>query len=124
MSLALDQAPTIEPTDPDALLLAVRDDRSREAFLSLFRLFAPRIKGWLIRGGLEGTRAEELTQDVMVRVWKRAPSWKPDRGNASTWIFAIARNARIDQLRKKRLPTWDHDDPVLVADPSASPGSS
>lgn len=124
MSLALDQAPVTSPTDPDSLLLAVRDERSREAFLELFRQFAPRIKGWLVRGGLHPNRAEEVTQDVMMRVWRRSTSWKPERGNASTWIFAIARNARIDQLRKKRIPTWDEDDPVLVADSSVSPLSA
>lgn len=121
MLAALEQNHARTSTDPDALLLAVRDHRDREAFLELFRQFAPRVKGWLVRGGLPSTRSDEITQDVMMRVWRRSESWSPERGKASTWIFAIARNARVDALRKKRLPTWHADDPVLVADPADGP---
>lgn len=107
--------------DPDQLLIAVRDERDRAAFLELFELFAPRITGWLVRGGLAAGVAEETAQEVMLRVWHRCGSWNPGRGNASTWIFAIARNARIDALRKTRLPRWDPEDPALVEDPDANP---
>ncbi len=119
MPLAL--AVNTQPRDPDELLIAVRDHRDRAAFLTLFERFAPRITGWLIKGGLTPDLAEETAQEVMLRVWRKASSWQPGRGAASTWIFAIARNARIDALRKGKLPRWDEDDPALVVDPDQNP---
>lgn len=109
------------PVDPDALLRAVRNDRDRAAFLELFEHFAPVLKGWLMRGGLNADPAEELVQEVMLRVWRRADRWDPSRGNAGTWVFAIARNARIDRHRKTRNYDWDPEDPSLVVDPSSGP---
>lgn len=107
--------------DPDALLLAVRDTRDRTAFLALFHLFAPRLNAWMRRGGLDARQAEELVQDVMLRVWHRAAAWSPERGSAAAWMFAIARNARIDAARRDRYPAWDDADPALVADPAHRP---
>lgn len=94
------------------LLQAIGRDRSKAAFAQLFRLYAPRLRGWFVNGGI-GAQADELTQEVMLRVWRKADRYDPGRASVSTWIFAIARNARIDHLRKRRIEV-DESDPALV----------
>jgi RNA polymerase sigma-70 factor (ECF subfamily) len=86
--------------DFDADLRAVAERRDREAFARLFDHFAPRIKAWLVRAGLPPDRAEDLAQEVMLTVWRRAPTFDPRKATAATWIYTIARNRRIDLLRR------------------------
>ncbi|MDQ2076803.1 sigma-70 family RNA polymerase sigma factor [Marinimicrobium sp. ABcell2] len=70
-------------------------------FARLFRHFAPLVKGfYLSNGGLTPESADELVQEVMVKVWRKAAGFDPRKSSASTWIFTIARNSRIDYLRK------------------------
>lgn len=88
--------------DWTATLLRVRDGRDREAFASLFRHFAPRVKAFLRRGGLGDAQAEDCVQDVMATLWHKAHLFDPTRASVSTWIFTIARNRRIDMLRRVR----------------------
>lgn len=85
-------------------MVQVRDDRSTEAFALLFSHFAPRIKGFLIKSGSDPTTAEECAQDVMTTLWRKADQFDPTRASVSTWIFTIARNRRIDILRRERRP--------------------
>lgn len=87
--------------DFDADLLAVARRRDREAFARLFDHFAPRIKSYLMRAGLPADRAEDLAQEVMLTVWRRANTFDPRKSTAATWIFTIARNRRIDLLRRR-----------------------
>jgi RNA polymerase sigma-70 factor (ECF subfamily) len=82
---------------------AVAISSDREAFAALFRHFAPRIKGFLMRSGCNDATAEELTQETMVALWRRAASFDPSRARLSTWIFTIARNLQIDQHRRGGL---------------------
>jgi RNA polymerase sigma factor (sigma-70 family) len=79
---------------------AVATSSDREAFAALFRHFAPRIKGFLVRGGCNDATAEELTQETMVALWRRAASFDPLRARLSTWIFTIARHLHLDQHRR------------------------
>jgi len=88
------------PDDLAELLRAVAQQQDRVAFAGLFRHFAPRIKAYLLRGGVAPGLAEELAQEAMVQVWRKAASFDPAKARASTWIFTIARNLRIDQLRR------------------------
>ena len=94
------------PTDPDwaALLLRVRADKDTDAFAVLFRHFAPRIKGFLMKSGASAALAEECAQDVMATLWQKAHLFDPTRASVATWVFTIARNRRIDALRKDRRP--------------------
>lgn len=71
-----------------------------------------------MRLGLESHSAEELTQEVMLTLWHRAETFDPKQASAATWIFAIARNRRIDSLRRQRHPELDPDDPALVPPPT------
>lgn len=110
-----------EPVSPDAapeqLLLAVARHRDRQAFAQLFRAFAPRIKAFLIRSGSDAGTAEEVMQEVMVTVWRRAETYDPSQAGASTWIFTIARNKRIDLIRREKRPEVDPEDPALMPEP-------
>jgi len=110
--------PTPLPRDPawaDALE-AVASSQDRAAFAGLFAHFAPRVKGYMRRLGTEDRRAEDLAQEVMLTVWRRAALYDGAQGTVSTWIFTIARNKRIDQLRRERRPEIDLHDPALVQD--------
>src|SRR5690349_22031798 len=84
------------------LMLAVARDRDRAAFATLFGHFGPRLKAYLLRLGADSGTAEELVQEVMLMVWRRADSFDPALAGAGTWIFTIARNKRIDTLRRER----------------------
>ncbi|HFA60327.1 MAG TPA: sigma-70 family RNA polymerase sigma factor, partial [Rhodospirillales bacterium] len=85
-------------------LLAVARRRDREAFGRLFDYYAPRVKAYLRRLGADPQQAEELAQEVMLTVWRRAARYDPRRATPATWIFRIARNRRIDALRRERRP--------------------
>ncbi|MFN3955503.1 MAG: sigma-70 family RNA polymerase sigma factor [Pararhodobacter sp.] len=74
------------------------------AFAALFGHFAPRIKAFLMKSGATAALAEECAQDVMATVWHKAQLFDPARASVATWIFTIARNRRIDALRKARRP--------------------
>jgi RNA polymerase sigma-70 factor (ECF subfamily) len=103
--------------DPDmsALLAEIGRSPDVERFELLFRHFAPRVKAYMAKTGSPGN-AEELMQETMVAVWNKAALYDPGKGAASTWIFSIARNLRIDAWRREKRPEFDPDDPALVPD--------
>ncbi len=86
------------------LIRRVAETQDTDAFTELFEHFAPRIKGFLIKSGADHAMAEECAQDVMVTVWRKAAQFDPSRASVATWIFTIARNRRIDMLRRDRRP--------------------
>lgn len=86
----------------DALLVRIAAG-DREAFAAAFTRYAPRVKSYLLRLGAPGAIAEDLAQDAMLSVWRRAASYDPAKAKASTWIFVIARNAWIDKLRREKV---------------------
>lgn len=75
-----------------------------EAFRALFDLYAPRVKAYMMRQGADAALAEELAQETLLSVWRKAALYSSDRGSVTTWVFTIARNLRIDRLRKET--TW------------------
>jgi len=85
-------------------ILRIRDHRDRAAFAALFRHFAPRVKAFLMRSGADPGLAEECAQEVMATLWQKAHLYDPARASAATWIFTIARNRKIDALRRIRRP--------------------
>jgi len=93
-----------ESEDWAALLCLVRDAQDKVAFAALFRHFAPRIKAFLMKSGASAALAEECAQDVMATLWQKAGQFDPARASVATWIFTIARNRRIDALRRDRRP--------------------
>ena len=106
--------PVNDVVDMAALLQRVAQERSQSAFAALFQFFAPRVKTWLTRIGCSAAEAEELAQETMLTVWQRADAFDVDKAAVSTWIFTIARNRRIDALRRKQL--WQSDACVDIDD--------
>ncbi|MDA8882402.1 sigma-70 family RNA polymerase sigma factor [Alphaproteobacteria bacterium] len=98
----------------DELLVRVGRDRDKSAFAELFDYFAPRVKSFLLRFGTDMSLAEEIAQEAMIMVWRRAETYDPRQSAASTWIFTIARNKRIDRLRRENRPLPDMTDPAVM----------
>jgi RNA polymerase sigma-70 factor (ECF subfamily) len=88
-------------------------NKDRQAFARLFEYFAPRIKGMMMRGGLAAAAAEDLAQDTLLAVWRKAHLYDPSVGSAAAWVFTIARNRRIDLARTAKRA------PPEIADPGA-----
>ena len=102
------------------LALAVAEGRDQRAFAELFDFFAPRLKAYLMRLGLDALSAEDLVQDVMAVLWHKANLYDPARSSLSTWLFRIARNRRIDLVRRDHSDRIDLGDPLLLpAEPPA-----
>ena len=101
--------------DMNGLLAAVAENRDRAAFQALFEFFAPRIKAFMYRQGTSPDMAEEVLQEAMVNVWRKAGQFDPAKASASTWIFTIARNARIDHLRRASSRPYDDVEELEIA---------
>lgn len=84
----------------DDLLVRIGKDKDRDAFIRLFEHFAPRVKSFLLKSLRDNQLADDLAQETMLTVWHRAKSYDPSQAGASTWIFTIARNKKIDHYRK------------------------
>lgn len=93
-----------------ALLQRVGARQDRDAFVALFEYYAPRIKSYLMKNGADDATAEEAVQNTFVTVWEKAGGFNPAKASASTWIFTIARNKRIDALRRQKFVVPLDDD--------------
>lgn len=83
------------------LMQQVAERRCREAFSQLFRYLAPKLKGFFIAGHpITREVADELVQEVMWKVWTKASQFNPDKSILITWVYTIAKNTRIDWIRK------------------------
>ncbi len=89
-----------EISDQTVWMLAVRDARDKAAFARLFDFYGPRLKGFVMRGGMDAALAEEIVQDVMLTVWHKAAQFDPERAQVSGWIYQITRNRQIDTIRR------------------------
>jgi RNA polymerase sigma-70 factor, ECF subfamily len=123
------RAPDVPPWDssppapnPDRerfadLMERVAHHKDRAAYGELFAYYGPRVKAYLMRLGADDSLSEELAQDVMVTVWRKAELFDRRQASVSTLLFRIARNRRIDAIRRTRRPELDPRDPLLL--PSA-----
>jgi RNA polymerase sigma-70 factor (ECF subfamily) len=102
-----------DQADPSLWIVAIADSGGRECFALLFSRFAPRVKSYLSRLGAPPELAEELAQETLLTVWRKAAYFDPSRASASTWIFTIARNLRIDVIRRERHPDDLEGEPAL-----------
>ena len=105
----------------EADIRAVAQSQDRAAFARIFAFYGPRVKAYLRRLGAEDAVAEDLTQEVMLSIWRRAHQFDRTRAALSTWVYTIARNRRIDALRRERRPDFDPEDPTLVGDNELAP---
>jgi RNA polymerase sigma-70 factor (ECF subfamily) len=90
-----------EPRSVADLLRRVAERGDLEAFRSLFQAYAPRVKSYMMRQGADAGTAEELAQETLLAVWHKARLYSGEKGSAATWIYTIARNLRIDRLRRE-----------------------
>jgi RNA polymerase sigma-70 factor (ECF subfamily) len=103
------------------LVEAVAKHSDRNAFSALYDHFSPRIHAFLLRSGIEPSVAEDLTQEVMTKLWQRAHQFDRTKSSLATWLFRIARNARIDYLRRQRGEPPIGEEALSVADPGQAP---
>jgi RNA polymerase sigma-70 factor (ECF subfamily) len=91
----------------------VATSRDRQAFAQLFDYFAPRLKSYLRSLNMNDNAAEDLTQEVMVVLWQKAHLYDASKSSLSTWLFRVARNRRIDAMRRDKSAHLDPDEPLL-----------
>ncbi len=121
MQSSVDQGKAETAEELAACMADVAERRDKVSFRRLFDHFAPRLRAYLRRLGSVDASAEELVQEVMLTVWRRAEQYDPRQAGVATWVFTIARNRRIDLLRRERRPELDPNDPALMpAEPKAA----
>ena len=99
------------------LIEAIATRQDRAAFARLFNHFAPRVKAFIMRGGADAEAAQEVAQEALIMVWRKAASFDRTRASATTWLYTIARNKRIDLLRRNNRPAIDTEDWLTVFAP-------
>jgi RNA polymerase sigma-70 factor (ECF subfamily) len=102
-------------------IVAIAESRDKRAFKKLFNYFAPRIKGFCQNNGSTADRADEVVQEAFVNIWRKANLFDPKKASAGAWIFAIARNSRIDLIRKENRPEADTTDPFFEQNEPENP---
>ncbi len=121
---ASSQAAGGAPAIPDvfaSLIEHVAADGDRESFETIFSHYMPRLKAWGVRSGMPAAIAEELAQETMISLWRKAGTFERSRAGASSWVYAIFRNKRIDFLRRHPLRETDLDKAIHVSDHAANP---
>lgn len=103
------------------LVARVAQERDREAFAALFDHYAPRLSIYLQRLGADAALAEEIAQDAMMALWRKAGQFDPAKSSVGTWLYRIARNRRIDLLRRAHGATVEIDDVVQPIDDAPQP---
>lgn len=99
------------------LLARVASEQDKTAYVELFDHYAPRIKAYVLRLGTDRMQAEELTQEVMITLWRKAHLFDRSKSSVATWLYRIARNRRIDLLRRTKTLDLDAEDPALMPEP-------
>ena len=117
-------APDLAGLDDAELVAAIADASDRAAFAELFRRYAGRVKAVLIKAGAPPDMAEEVAQEVLVLVWRKATQFDRNRASVATWIYTIARNRRIDLIRREARPAPDPNDPAFEQGPEPDPEAS
>jgi RNA polymerase sigma factor (sigma-70 family) len=111
-----------EALEMNALLGRVASERDRGAFAALFSHFAPRVKAYLLRQGAPASVAEDLAQEALLNLWRKAHLFDPAKASVGTWLFTIARNLRIDAIRREKRPELDPEDFMPDSGPAADEG--
>jgi RNA polymerase sigma-70 factor (ECF subfamily) len=120
LRLVMNRPPEVQ--EMNALLGRVAADRDRAAFATLFTHFAPRVKAYLLRLGAPSPVAEDLAQEALLSLWRKAHLFDPAKASCATWLFTIARNLRIDAIRREKRPQLDPEDFMPEAGPAADDG--
>ena len=97
-----DPTPTAQPATPEMLITRIAEAKDRQAYAQLFSRFAPKVKAFVMGQGMTAAEAEDLAQDALLNVWRKAHLFDAKKATAVTWIYSIARNLRIDAARKAK----------------------
>ena len=89
------------------LIFKIANEQNKSAFNDIFDYFAPRVIGYLVGSGSQKEIAEEIAQEVLSMIWQKANQFDYKKGNVNTWVFTIARNKRIDRIRKNKNPCYN-----------------
>lgn len=103
------------------LVRRIAQDRDRDAFKTLFLRYGMKVKAFMIRSGAAPDAADEAAQEAMLAVWRRAETFNPELASVPAWLFAIARNKRVDLLRRGARPEPDPEDPTFRPEPDPAP---
>jgi len=87
---------------PEVLIARISETRDRQAYAALFVRFAPKLKAFAMGQGMTAAEAEDLAQDALLNVWRKAHLFDAGKATAVTWIYSIARNLRIDAARRAK----------------------
>ncbi|HRO11942.1 sigma-70 family RNA polymerase sigma factor [Amaricoccus sp.] len=117
------RSPDADAEPSDAALLALYADGDQAAARMLTARHAPRVFALARRMLGEVAEAEDVTQETMLRLWKIAPDWQADRAAVATWLYRVASNLCIDQLRRRRNPTRSASDDALPEIADDAPGA-
>ena len=97
----------------------IGENQDKLAFSNIFKYFAPRLKSYFVKIGCTETQAEEIIQEVMIAVWTKSNTYNKEKSSVSTWIYTIAKNKRIDKIRKeKKHNTVESDESLEIPVPS------
>ncbi|MBE7636617.1 sigma-70 family RNA polymerase sigma factor [Sneathiella sp. P13V-1] len=101
----------------DQLLGQVAESSDQASFRKLFDAIAPRLKSFLRTQTRDDGEIEVILQETMLKVWRRAETFDRNKSSAVTWIYTVARNVKIDRLRKMSRPEPDPNDPSFIPAP-------
>jgi len=101
----------------DSELLLQIGNKNKRAFEEFFKRYAQKIKFLMLKLGAKNVDAEEISQEVMAILWRKSKLYDPQKSTASSWVYTIARNYRVDLLRKGNRCILDKDDPTFVPEP-------
>jgi len=108
----------MEQTQDDALLLSRIAEGDREAFRLFYERYAGRILAYVRAIGRQRDAAEDVVQEVFLSVWRKAASYRPDRGDVAGWLYTITRNRLVDRWRRRGGVTEESElDFDLMASP-------
>jgi len=100
-----------------AWLERIKTDEDAQALSDLFEVYRPKLKGWLMARGVGNGTAEDIVQDVMIKVWTRAVLFDPAKASFATWVYRLTRNKWIDHQRKHgRMDVRDPELMKVIAD--------
>ena len=109
----------INESDLRSFIRDMGDVQDRASFSNIFRYFAPRLKSFFVKLGCTETQAEEIIQEVMISIWTKAKTYNSDKSSVSTWVYTIAKNKRIDKIRKeKKHYSAESDESLEIPIPS------
>jgi RNA polymerase sigma-70 factor, ECF subfamily len=107
--------------DPGKWIAEIAAKHDPKAFAALFEFYAPRVKAMLMRGGAAPDTAEDIAQEALVMVWRKAAYYDARRASASAWVYTIARNLRVDRLRRDKLAALYAHEAQIEADEPRRP---